>query len=314
MRLIRRTSRGQQLLPDGCVATIGTFDGVHLGHQEILARVREQARRAGLPALVFSFEPTPAEFFQGAGAPARLTRFREKYCALRDFGMDFFFCPPFDGRMSRLSPRAFIDELLLGVLGVKHVVVGDDFRFAHQRSGRFEDLAEAGKRQGFTAEQLSSVMGEDTRVSSTTIRRALQAGDMQRARRWLGRYYQMVGRVVPGRKLGKQLGYPTANVRLARHASAVQGIFAVRVAGLGETRLDGVASLGTRPTVEGGGEPLLEVHLFDFDRDIYGQYIWVEFIARLRDEERFDGLDSLTRQMHIDAAQAREILAATPMD
>ena len=314
MRLIRRTSRGQQCLPDGCVATIGTFDGVHLGHQEILARVREHARGAGLPALVFSFEPTPAEFFQGAAAPARLTRFREKYHALRDCGMDWFYCPPFDAHMERLSTQAFVDELLLGVLGVKHVVVGDDFRFAYRRSGRFEDLVEAGKRQGFTAEQMSSVMQDGQRISSTAIRQALQSGDMQRARRWLGRYYQMAGRVLPGRQLGRQLGYPTANVRLARHASAVQGIFAVRVSGLGETRLDGVASLGSRPTVEGGGEPLLEVHLFDFDRDIYGRYIWVEFVARLRDEERFDDLDSLTRQMHLDAAQAREILAATPMD
>lgn len=314
MQLIRRPSQAPEALPGQCVATVGTFDGVHLGHQKILSRVLAKARERNLPSVVFSFEPTPREFFTDGIPPARLTRFREKYDALKNLGLCWLFCPPFDGAMAALEPEAFIQKLLVDTLGVKHLVVGDDFVFARQRRGNIGHLRREGARHGFSVEQVGSVMQDGRRVSSTEIRRLLAAGELTGAKRLLGRHYAMTGRVVAGRKLGKKLGYPTANLNLNRRASPVAGIFAVRVGGLagpGESArlLDGVASLGTRPTID-GTVPLLEVHIFDFDRDIYGEYIHVEFIAKLRDEVKFPDLDSMTAQMHIDAAQARDILAA----
>ncbi len=309
MQLIRRPAAGKPALPAGCVATIGTFDGVHLGHQKILARVRELASLHRLPSLVFSFEPTPAEFFL-CQPPARLTRFREKFCALDELGLDYFFCPPFDAQMESLEPDQFVDRLLCDTLQVRYLVVGDDFRFGHGRAGTFEDLCSGGRRCGFAVEQIDSVRVGGQRVSSTAIRKALEAGELARARDLLGRYYRMTGRVIHGRKLGAELGFPTANVRLNRRVAPIGGIFAVRVTGLAERQLDGVASLGSRPTVEGNGRPLLEVHIFDFDRAIYGEHIAVDFIAKLRDEKRFEDLNALIEQMHRDATRAREILAA----
>ncbi len=307
MQLLRRP--GNRRLSASTVVTIGGFDGVHLGHQGILERVRAEASRRGVPAVVFSFEPLPREFFARDEPPARLTRFREKFVLLERLGMDMFYCPPFNAELGRLAPDEFIDNMLVGTLRACHVVVGDDFRFAHRRSGTIEHLQRAGQRQGFGVERVGSVTVEGERVSSTSIRAALAAGDLDRARSGLGRHYRMTGRVVAGLNLGRKLGYPTANVNLNRRASPVAGIFAVRVDGLGPELLAGVASVGTRPTVD-GVEPLLEVHIFDFDRDIYGTLIEVEFVARLRDEVRFEDLDSLTEQMHRDAAQARAILAA----
>ena len=308
MRLIRRPRQGSDPLPDGCVATIGTFDGVHLGHQRIFERVLDEAGARKLPALVFSFEPTPAEFFNRGSPPARLTRFREKFAVFRELGLDCLYCPPFDARMEAQEPDEFIAGHLLSVLRVQHLVVGDDFRFARQRRGGYDDLVAAGKQHGFGVERFDSVTCEGQRVSSTAIREALQAGDLALASRLLGRPYRMTGRVVGGQQLGARLGFPTANVRLNRRSSPLSGIFAVRVQGLPEGALGGVASLGVRPTVQGDGEPLLEVHIFDFDRQIYGDYIRVDFIAKLRDEERFPDLESLTEQMHRDALRAREEL------
>ncbi len=308
MRLMRRPGAGPRGFPGHSVLTIGTFDGVHIGHQRILRRVLEEARERGLPAVVFSFEPTPGEFFSQGTPPARLTRFREKFEALDQFGVDWLCCPPFDADMEGLGPDEFIERMLVKCLGIRFLVVGDDFRFARNRSGTIDNLRDAGKRFGFSVEQVPSVLEEGHRVSSTRIRRLLADGELAGAKKLLGRYYRMTGRVVDGQKLGKQLGFPTANVNLSRAASPVGGIFAVRVDGLGPTLLNGVASVGTRPTVD-GVEPVLEVHIFDFDQDIYGAYIQVEFIAKLREEIKFPDLQSLTEQMHIDAAQAREILS-----
>jgi len=293
MQLMRRPGPGVQGLRSGCVATIGTFDGVHLGHRKILDRVREEAEARQLPSLAFSFEPTPGEFFGASAPPARLMRFRDKFETLAALGLDWFFCPPFDRVMENLRPEEFIDRLLVGILRVRHLVIGDDFRFARGRSGAVKDLHAAGDRHGFTVEQVGSVLEDGIRVSSTMIRRALAAGEMETARRLLGRYYRMAGRVVGGAGLGRELGFPTANVNLHRRACPVAGIFAVRVDGLGGDLLPGVASVGTRPTVDGSGEPLLEVHLFDFSHDIYRRQIAVEFIARLRDEEKFADLDAV---------------------
>jgi riboflavin kinase/FMN adenylyltransferase len=307
MQLIRRPGRPPDGLRGGCVATIGTFDGVHVGHQRIINRVMEEARARGLVSLGFSFEPTPREYFSAENPPARLTRFREKFDALNALGLDFFFCPPFERSLETLQPDEFIKKLLIDTLSIRHLVVGDDFRFANKRRGTIDDLRRIGKAAGFTVEQMGSVIEGQTRISSTVIRNALAAGDMEHARQLLGRYYGMAGRVVGGIKLGKKLGFPTSNVNLHRRTSSVAGIFAVRVDGLGDKKLNGVASVGTRPTID-GTEPLLEVHIFDFERDIYGEHIQVEFVARLRDEVRFPDLESLTAQMHIDAAQARKIL------
>jgi riboflavin kinase/FMN adenylyltransferase len=311
MRLIRRPPPGGRALPQGCVATIGTFDGVHLGHQRIFERVLAVARERGLPALAFSFEPTPAEFFARGRPPGRLTRFREKFPVLAGLGLDVLFCPPFDARMESMEPAEFIERLLVETLGVRHLVVGDDFRFARGRRGSIDDLQAAGPARGFGVEQVGSVVVGGQRVSSTEIRRALQSGELERARRLLGRWYRMTGRVVGGQRLGSRLGFPTANVRLGRRSSPLAGVFAVRVCGLAEGELDGVANLGTRPTVQGAGAPLLEVHIFDFDRAIYGDYISVDFVAKLRDEERFPDLGTMTEQMHRDAARAREVLGRT---
>ncbi|MCC5793741.1 MAG: bifunctional riboflavin kinase/FAD synthetase [Chromatiales bacterium] len=309
MLLVRRpSSRGKPILP-GCVATIGVFDGLHLGHQSIIGEVTAEARARALPAVVFSFEPTPQEYMAGEAAPARLMRLREKVMMLRELGIDCLFCPPFDAALATMPPERFIAELLAGTLAVRHLVIGDDFRFGYRRAGSVTTLHEAGPRHGFSVSQSGSVTVAGERASSTVIRAALADGDLGRARLLLGRDYRMTGRVVGGERLGRQLGFPTANLRLHRRQSPLAGIFAVRVAGLGQGLLPGVASLGTRPTVA-GGEPLLEVHLFDFNRDIYGHWLHVDFIARLRDEARFDSLEALRGQMLDDAAAARLLLGA----
>jgi riboflavin kinase/FMN adenylyltransferase len=310
MLLTRRPDSGSGGLSGGCVATIGVFDGVHLGHQQILNRVLVEARQRGLASLVFSFEPTPREYFSASDPPARLMRFREKFAVLRDMGFDWLHCPPFDAKLEGLEPGVFMEELLARTLRVRHLIVGDDFRFARRRAGTLADLRTGGPRLGFSVEQVSSVITQDgARVSSTAVRDALASGDMARARKLLGRPYAMTGRVVAGLRLGHGLGMPTANVNLCRRLSPVAGIFAVRVGGLGSELLPGVASVGTRPTID-GTTPLLEVHIFDFARDLYGRYIHVQFIAKLRDEAKFPDLETLQGQMHLDAAEARRILAA----
>lgn len=296
------------MLPAGCVATVGVFDGVHLGHQRILARVRAAADRLRLPALVFSFEPTPQEVMSPHSAPARLMRLREKVPVLAELGMDALYCPPFEPALQGLAPGEFIGRLLVGTLGVRHLVVGDDFRFGRNRAGGLAELLAGGEQHGFTTEHVDSVTVGGPRVSSTAIRQALAAGELAAAARMLGRPYRMAGRVGPGRQLGRELGFPTANLRLHRRVSPVSGIFAVRVHGVRGVPVDAVASIGTRPTVE-GREPLLEVHVFDFSGDLYGRHLAVDFVARLRDEVRFDDLGALRRQMERDASDARRALA-----
>ncbi len=310
MRLIRNPGAAVPELEQGSVATIGAFDGLHSGHRRILGRVREKAAELGVASLAFSFDPTPKEYFSrlyDVEQPARLMCFREKFEALDEFGIDVFFCPRFNAAMAILSPDEFIERLLVGTLGIRHIVVGDDFRFAHKRAGSVENLQQRGAELGFSVEQVGSVMQGDVRVASSAVRELLAAGDCAGAAKLLGRGYRMSGQVIEGEKLGRTLGMPTANVRLKRSRSPVHGIFAVRIGGLAEGWLKGVASIGTRPTV-GGTEPLLEVHIFDFDRDIYGAHIQVEFIAKLRDEEHFSNLEVLKRQMFKDAEQARKIL------
>ena len=290
----------------GSVVTIGAYDGLHLGHRRLLGRVLDESRERELPSVVMSFEPTPREFFSAASPPARLMRFREKFNALAELGTDVFYCPRFSEPMRDISAVDFVRRILVQGLNARHIVIGDDFRFARKREGGIDLLQRTGEVLGFSVEQADSVVVDGTRVSSTAIREALAEGDDDRAAALLGRPYRMSGRVIRGQSLGRKLGYPTANVDLRRRQSAVMGIYAVRVHGLDGVR-DGVASVGTRPTF-GGGRPVLEVHLFDFDADIYGRYIDVDFIARLRAEEKFDSPEALVEQMHVDADNARAVL------
>ena len=293
----------------GCVATIGNFDGVHRGHQHMITAVRAAAIRVGLPAAVITFEPTPREFFEGDAAPARLTRLREKLEALASYGVDRVLVLRFDRRVQAMGATEFVERLLVDGLGVRHMVVGHDFHFARRREGNLALLQEAGKRHGFTVEEVGRYMDEGERVSSSLVRDALGRGDLERARKLLGRPYRMAGRVRRGAQLGRTLGFPTANLALHRKVVPLWGVFAVRVSGAGLADHPAVVSLGTRPTIN-GTEPLLEVHVFDFDGDLYGRYLDVDFIRRLRDERRFPTIDALVEQMHRDAAAARAALGA----
>jgi riboflavin kinase/FMN adenylyltransferase len=292
----------------GCVATIGNFDGVHRGHQHMIAAVRRRARELGLPATLITFEPTPREYFHGLEAPARLMRTREKLEALALYGIDRVVVLRFDERMHAMDAQSFEDFLLAGKLGVRHMVVGDDFAYGRNRQGDVARLRAAGERHGFTVEQVSPFLVDGQRVSSSLVREALERGDLDRAAALLGRPYRMTGRVRLGAQLGRTLGYPTANLALHRKAVPLWGILAVRVSGAGLADHPAVVSLGTRPTVN-GVDPLLEVHLFDYAGDLYGQYLSVDFIRWLRPERKFESLDALVAQMHRDAQQARDALA-----
>ena len=286
--------------------TIGSFDGLHLGHREIVRLAAGIASAKSCALSVLSFEPTPAEFFARGEPPARLTCFRERYELLAEMGIDELFCPHFR-QINVLSHDRFSEEVVAGALGAAHVVVGHDFRYGSGRGGTAATLSAAGAALGFGVTVVDAVFLGAERVSSTRIRAALQAGDLATARSLLGRDYTMSGRVVHGRGLGRELGFPTANVNLKRRRAPVDGIFAVQVDGLGPSPRNGVASIGNRPTI-GGGETLLEVHLFDFDERIYGAYITVRFLARLRSEEKFASIEALERQMHADVAAAKAAL------
>ena len=310
MRLVRHlVDLPYSDLARGSVVTIGAYDGLHLGHAQLLDRVIKEARSQDLPAILMSFEPTPKEFFSAARPPARLMRFREKFDALAGYGIDVFYCPRFDSAMRRIPADAFIRQILVHGLNARHIVVGDDFHFASRREGTIEHLLRASSALQFAVEQVPSVITDGVRVSSTEIRESLASGHVERATALLGRPYRMSGKIVKGRQVGRSLGYATANVDIRRRQSAVLGIFAVRVHGLPQGPIDGVASVGTRPTFD-LCKPVLEVHLFDFDKEIYGEYIHVDFLAHLRPEEKFATVDELVAQMHIDADNARSVLAA----
>lgn len=293
----------------GCVATIGNFDGVHLGHQAVLGQLAEKASELGLPTTLITFEPQPMEYFAPDRVPARLTRFREKILALQRYSVDRVCCLSFNDKLAKLSAENFIEKVLVDKLGVKYLVVGDDFRFGANRSGTFEMLVEAGKKYGFQVVSMHTFEIDAKRVSSTRIRAALEKGKMSNAEKLLGRRYRMSGRVAHGEKLGRELGFPTANIHLHRHASPIQGIFVVEVFGLDVEPLQGVASIGTRPTVN-ETKALLEVYLLDFNQDIYGRHIQVSFLKKLRDEEKFDSLDELKKQIQLDVEQAQAYFAA----
>jgi riboflavin kinase/FMN adenylyltransferase len=304
-----RIYRGLPARADEAVAlTIGNFDGVHRGHQAMLSRLLEAADDLGLPSAVLTFDPHPREFLgrAGASAPARLTKLRTKLEAFRAFGIDRTYVARFDATLAALTPERFIDEVLVRQLSVRWVLVGEDFRFGKNRAGDIAVLR--ANAHSFSVEAMRTVTIDEERASSTAVREALARGDLERATAMLGRPYAISGRVAHGEKRGRGLGFPTANLPL-RRKPPLSGIFAVRVHGLGAPR-EGVASLGVRPTIEAEGKPILEVFLFDFDDSIYGHRITVEFLHKLRDEEKYDTLDALTDQIRSDVAQARQYFEA----
>lgn len=302
-----RIFRGLPATADVPVAlTIGNFDGVHRGHQAMLTRLREAADDLRLPAAVLTFDPHPREFFSRDAAPPRLSKLRQKLEMFRAFGVDRAIVARFDQRMAAMLPEAFIDDVLVRRLAARWILVGDDFRFGKARAG---DLAALRAHAAtFSVEGMRTVAVDAQRASSTAVREALLAGELAHAQALLGRPYAISGRVAHGEKLGRALGFPTANIPL-RHRPALSGIFAVRVHGLGSAPRDGVASIGVRPTIQQNGKPLLEVFLFDFDETIYGRRVTVEFVHKLRDEEKYDTLDALTRQIRADVVQARDYFA-----
>jgi riboflavin kinase / FMN adenylyltransferase len=292
----------------GCVLTVGNYDGVHLGHQQMIGVLKARAAELRAAATVLVFEPSSKEFIDPDGAPPRLTRWREKFLALAAQGVERLVTLRFDERMRAMTPRCFVDDLIVERLGTRHLVVGDDFRYGSNAGGTIQSLRAAGQAHGFGVEQLAPFIVDGVRVSSTAVRERLEFADYSGAARLLGRPYRMMGRVVHGRQLGRALGFPTANLRLMRRKPPVWGISAVWVRGIDSRPLPGVASLGTRPTVN-GVEPLLEAHVFDFSGDLYGRSLEVEFVAKLRDEAKFESLDAMMVQMKIDGANARDILS-----
>jgi riboflavin kinase/FMN adenylyltransferase len=306
MRLIRGFA-GMRGLGRSCV-TIGSFDGLHLGHQALLKRLAQHGSGEGLPTVLLTFEPLPREYLQPQDPPARLTSLRERCRILASGPLDYLCVLRFGEALRNLSADEFA-ALLAGDLGARTVVVGHDFRFGRNGAATAEVLAAAGRRLGFAVDVVAPVQSGGERISSSAVRAALACGDFAAARRALGRPWSMRGRVVRGERLGRTLGFPTANLALQRLRAPVHGVFAVRVRGIASGALAGVASLGTRPTVA-GTLPLLEAHVFDFDGDLYGREIEVEFAAKLRDEETFASLGALTEQMHRDASEARCILNA----
>jgi riboflavin kinase/FMN adenylyltransferase len=297
----------QQLRPEPRCITLGNFDGVHRGHQALIQRVIERAKRNGLASLVMTFDPLPQAFFAPESAPARLTRPAERLVLLRDCGVDAVWLVPFNRALAATSAESFIDDMLIGQAGARHVVLGDDLRFGQARRGDLNMVAERGRRHGVTAEALPSFLdAQDQRISSTVVRAALAEGDLKRAESLLGRPYALSGRVMYGQQLGRELGFPTANINFSRYQPPLRGVFVVEVEGVeAGRRWPGVANLGVRPAV-GGKACWLEVHLLDFAGDLYGRRLRVRLQHRLRGEVKFDDLPALQQQILKDVGAARQ--------
>jgi len=288
--------------------TVGNFDGIHRGHQAMLQRLLAGARARGLQGCVLTFEPHPREFFAADAAPTRLTSLREKLELLVAHGVARTHVQRFDRAFASLSPESFVEQVLAGRLRARWLLIGEDFRFGAKRAGDLALLQRLGTRHGYEVEVLPAVAQAGARVSSSAVRAALAAGDLARAETLLGRAYSISGRVVHGRKLGRELGFATANVQLKHNRPPLAGIYAVRVHGVGASSRPAVASLGVRPTVTASGRAVLEVHLFDFSDDLYGAHMRVEFLHKIRDEERYSNLDALKAQIERDCEAARTYL------
>ncbi|MBC8118473.1 MAG: bifunctional riboflavin kinase/FAD synthetase [Burkholderiaceae bacterium] len=306
MKVFRGTPRRSERAP--CALTIGNFDGVHRGHRTLLAHLVRAAVPRGLQAAVMTFEPHPREFFVPERAPARVSNLRDKLDAFRASGVQRVFVMHFKRNLAQLAPEAFIDQVLLSRCDMRWLLVGADFRFGAARAGDVELLSDYAKRGVFELEIMPTIEDAGDRISSTGVRQALMAGDLPRAGALLDRPYAISSRVMHGRKLGTSLGFPTLNLRIAHAHPALRGIFAVRVHGLAERAVSGVASIGLRPTIESAGRWLLEVHLFDFAEAVYGKLVRVEFVKKLRDERKYETLGELSAAIGSDAAQARAYL------
>lgn len=293
----------------GSVVTLGNFDGVHRGHQMILEKLNTIAQEQALPSVLITFEPQPKEYFNPETAPARLTSLREKVFLLQQFSLQNLLCLRFNNELANLSAEDFISKILLEKLQVRHLLVGDDFRFGYQRKGDVALLHQYATREKFTISVLPKVEFGAEVISSTRIRTALKEGDLTEAAKLLGRPYSISGRVVAGDKRGRQLGFPTANIRLQRLVSPVHGVYAVRVKGYNNRDLYGVANIGSRPTIA-GKQFLLETHIFDFNETIYGQSLAIELLQQIRSEKKFASLDELKLQIADDVTQAKAIIAA----
>ena len=315
MKLIRGLNQLSSKL-NGCVMTSGNFDGVHLGHQAVIQQVKDLADEKNVSSLVMFFEPQPLEFFAPEKAPKRLYRLREKIIAMQQLGIDYLFCVPFNHNFSQLTGEQFVIDYLHNALNVKHLVVGDDFCFGKNRSGTFDLLVQLSAQYGFTVQNTSTIQQQNERVSSTKIRQLIAANQFDEVSKLLGHPYSLSGKVSHGKKLGRVIGFPTINVKMGEIPVAVEGIFAVRVKGLdnggSEASINGVASIGTRPTVKGVGV-LLEVYLLDFNQDVYGKTVAVEFLKQIRTEEDFISIDVLIEHIKQDVKIAQEFFNNNPL-
>ena len=304
MQLIRRPERKNPLFKNGSVITIGIFDGIHLGHQALINELMEKSEQMNLPSVFFTFEPTPNEYFSKKRHKQRLTSLRDKFNLVSHYELDYFYAPPFDQTMENLSPEDFINKHLVDLFNIKYLIIGDDFKFAKNRSGSSIDLIKSGKSNNFEVKQLTSIVNDSSRVSSSLVRDNLMKNDLSEVCEILGRNYSITGRVIYGKSLGKTIGFPTANINLKHLDSALRGVFYVKVKIDGmEKKYPGIANIGFKPTV-GGEELCLEIHLLDFNQDIYLKYINVEFLDYLRSEQKFNGLEELTNQLKIDTEKA----------
>jgi len=305
-----------QLKHRGCVATIGSFDGVHRGHKVILEQVKEKARELSLPSLVIVFEPQPHEYFSKRTAPARLMCLREKACALFEQGIERVLCLKFDNALRSLTARAYIENVLINGLRVRHLVIGDDFHFGCDRSGDFAMLCRVGKEHGFTVCDTQTQLEGGERISSTRIRRSLDEDRLDHAHRLLGREYSITGRVVYGDRLGRSLGFPTANIGLGRYRTPVHGVYAVSVVCVadGSPLWDGIANVGVKPTFGKRAKPLLEVHLLDQNKELYGEFLTVVFKYKIRSEKRFSSIEELKFQIEKDCQKARQYFKDTKLN
>ena len=288
----------------GCVLTIGNFDGVHRGHRQLIDALCEKAKAMGAPSMLMTFEPQPREFFAGTKLPARLTRFREKVYLLDQTPLDRLLCLPFNERTANIEADWFAKDFVVDQVGAKHLVIGDDFRFGRGREGDFALFERYGQIHGYSVSAMSTLLQGEARISSTLIRETLAAGNFTAATNLLGHEYFIMGRVVYGRQLGRQLNVPTANIRLQRYRAALEGVYCVTVEGIAGAVRHGIANIGVRPTVD-GKEPLLEVHVFDYTGNLYGDLIKVTFKQKLREEQAFDSIDALKTQINQDIEQAR---------
>jgi riboflavin kinase/FMN adenylyltransferase len=289
----------------GAVATIGNFDGVHLGHQVVINKITQQAAALKLPSMVISFEPSAREFFLKQKAPARLTNFREKFSLINDFAIDQFVCLKFNAALASMPAETFIKKILVETLHVKHLTVGDNFRFGKNRKGDFELLQKFSNELNYQVEDTESLLCDGKRASSTLIREFLKTGKLDQAEKMLGRQYSISGRVIHGDKKGRTIGFPTANIPIKRRKSALNGVFAVAISMDDGTQHHGVANIGHRPTV-GGKRTQVEIHIFNFTQDIYGKLLKVTFCKKIRDEKKFDSFDALKNQIKQDSQSARE--------